>query len=231
MARNTQLIELLDQLRSELRQSVNPSSGVNTEQTYKRALRTAQEFLYNDYDWSFLHTYVDVETEAGEQYYDFPVEQSSIQKVEFKWGNVWTPLKWGIGASQLNAQNSDDDQRSDPVTHIDVYQGNQFRVWPMPASDGNSVRFWGKLPLTRLVNNDDRALLDDLLIVSYAAHKLAPKERKKDALAELNTIYRQQKKIYRRPVKHFILGGCGGTPAGRQPPGHVRVAEANRSGS
>lgn len=226
MARNTQLVELLDQLRSELRQSKNPAAGVNSDDTYKRALRTAQEFLYMDYDWSFLYGWFDVDVEAGSQYYDLPCQPQSIKSVHFKWNNIWHPLKWGISVKQLNSMDPDQDQRADPVTHIDYYGANQYRVWPLPATDGGTVRFDGKAALTNLVTNANRALLDDLLIVTYAAYDLAPKERKDAALAKFNTIYQTQKKAFRRKQKGFVLGGGGGTPAGRTPPGHVRVAEA-----
>lgn len=228
MAYDTTLISLVDQLRAELRQSLNPSAGVNVLDTQKRALRTAQEFLYKDHEWPFLSGEFDVNTAAGQQLYDLPVKK--IKKVDFKWGTQWLPLKWGIGSPQLNSQDSDLDQRSDPVQRIDVL-GAQFRVWPLPATGDNPIRFYGTQALRPLVKDDDRAMLDDLLIVSYAAWKLAPKERKKDALAEFTSIYATEKKATRRPAKHFVLGGGGGTPTGRQPPGHVRVAEADRSES
>lgn len=229
MARNTQLISLVDQLRAELRQSQNPSAGVNVLDTQKRALRTAQEFLYADFEWAFLWDEYDVETQAGQQYYDLPVDSGSIKKVDFKFGNAWSPLRWGIGGPQMNSQDSDLDQRSDPVQRIGPHGDAQFRVWPIPATDDNTIRFYGKAALRALVADDDRAMLDDTLIVMYAAWKLAPKERKKDALADFTTFYATMKKKFRIPAKAFVLGGGGGLPMGRTPPGHVRVAEADRS--
>lgn len=231
MARNTALLSLLDQLRSELRQTQNPAAGVNVRDTQIRALRTAQEFLYADFEWSFLWANYDVPTQAGQQYYDLPVDSGSIKKVEVKWGNAWTPLCWGIGGPQYTSQDPELDQRSDPVQRIGPYGDNQFEIWPLPATDGSTIRFYGKAALRPLVADDDRAMLDDTLVVMYAAWKLAPKERKKDALAEFQTFYGTMKKKFRIPAKSFVLGGGGGLPMGRQPPGYVRVAEANRSGT
>lgn len=229
MARNTQLLELLGQLQSELRESKNPAAGVNVRDTRINALNQAQEFLYYDNTWSFLNSNFDVTTQAGQQNYDLPVDDGKIKKVELKWGNAWTPLQWGIAGPQLTAQDPDLDQRADPVQRIDLIDGEQFRVWPLPASDGNTIRFWGTRRLTRLVDNDDRAILDDRLIVLLAAWDLAPKERKDSALQKFTTFYKTWKKAFRLPRKHFVLGANGGIPTGRQPPGYVRVAEGNRT--
>jgi hypothetical protein len=231
MARGTQLAELIDQLRSNLEMSVNPAQGVNALGVHKRALNEAQELMYYAYEWPFLNGYFDVTMSAGSQFYDLPVDPGTIERVEFKWGNVWTPLVKGIGGPQLNAQDSDNDQRSDPVQNWEFYQTNQFRVFPIPASGDGIVRFYGRQALSRLVTNTDRAVLDDTLIVKFAAAQLSPDKKKASKQQEANTFFNVLKKRYRNRKRVFVLGGGGGQPVGRQPPGHVRVAEANRSGS
>lgn len=231
MARGTQLIELVDQLRSELKESTNPSHGTNTLVTYKYKLNAQQEFLYNDYTWPFLDRDFDVEMEQGERYYTLPVNPGTIKRVEIKWNNVWSPLEQGIAGAQLNALDSDRDMRNDPVQRWQFYGDNQFEAWPIPASTGATVRFWGMQALTKMVADADRAVLDDRLIVLFAAANLAPKEQYQRKLAEANSYYRTLKKRYRTRSRGFVLGGGTGPSVGRQPPGHVRVAEANRSGS
>lgn len=231
MARGTQLIALLDQLRKELKESANPSSGVNTLDTYKYKLDAQQEFLYNDYTWPFLNGRFDVTMQAGERYYDLPVNPGTIKKIEFQWNNVWSPIHRGISGQNYNSLNSDTDMRNDPVQAWDFFEENQFEVWPIPASNGSTFRFYGTQALTKLVNDDSRAVLDDRLIVLFAAANLAPKEQYQRKLAEANSYYRAIKKRYRNRSRGFVLGGADGPSVGRLPPGPVRVAEANRSGN
>jgi hypothetical protein len=229
MARGTQFLALLDQLRSELGQSANPSHGLNTASSYKYKLNATQEWLYRDHGWSFLRGPYDVETQAGESLYDLPVDQSTITKVEFKWDDSWEPLSWGIGGIEYSEQDSDEDERSDPVQKIDLRQDSQFEVWPIPATDGNTIRFWGREAYRPLVNDSDTAMLDDRLIVLFTAANLAPKEQYQRKLTEANTYYNTMKKAARKPSRGFILGGGQGGIDLR--PGRVRVAEANRSGA
>jgi hypothetical protein len=231
MARGTQLIKLVDQLRSELKESSNPASGVNTLESYKYVLNAQQEFLYHDYAWPFLRGHFDVEMQAGERYYDLPVDPGTISRYEFKWNDIWSPIVVGIGASNYNSQDSDRDQRADPVQNWQFEGDTQFEVWPVPASNGGTVRFWGRQALTKMVKDTDRCILDDRLIVLFAAANRAPKETYQRKLAEANSYYRALKKRFTNGSRGFVLGGGQGNSTGRSPPGHVRVAEANRSGS
>lgn len=229
MARGTQLLKLVDQLRSELKESTNAAHGVNTLGTYKYKLNAQQAFLYHDYAWPFLNGTFDVETQAGERYYDLPVDAGTIGRVEFKWNNIWFPLARGISGRNYNAVDPDQDNRSDPVQNWQLYGESQFEVWPLPATNGSTVRFWGRQALTEMVADNHRCVIDDRLIVLFAAANLAPKEQYQRKLAEANSFYRALKKRYRSRSRGFVLGGSSEPMTGRQPPGHVRVAEGNRS--
>lgn len=229
MARGTQLRELVIQLRHELQQSANPAHGVNTVDSHKYKLNATQEFLWNDFAWSYKNGPFDVETQAGERLYDLPCDQGSIRRVEVKWGNVWHPVAWGIGGRELSSIDSELDERTDPITKLDIRDEGQFEVWPLPATDGNTIRFYGRASYAKLVNDADRAVLDDRLIVLFTAANLAPKEQYQRKLAEANTYYRTMKKRGRIPSRGFVLGG--GSGPSRYTPGPVRVAEADRSGN
>jgi hypothetical protein len=62
-----------------------------------------------------------------------------------------------------------------------IHDGNQFEVWPLPASNGALVRFSGRRKITPLVGDDDRCDLDDQLVVLYAAAEVEAKKSQKDA--------------------------------------------------
>lgn len=214
MARYTTLATLVDQLRSNLKLSVNPSQNSNVLATHKYALKTAQEFLYQDYSWPFLRGRFDVSLQDGQRYYDIPVDPGRIEKVEYKYNDVWSPLPYGIGGPQLSSQDSDDDERSDPVQRWDHYKGDgthsqpdQFEVWPIPATDTGTVRFYGVQALGSLVADTDRAKLDDLLVVSMACLDLCAEEERERRLAKFNAYYATLKRRYSGAPVSFVLGG------------------------
>lgn len=234
MARGTQLSELLTMLRAEIGQSTNSNLGLNVIETHKQRLRRVQERLYHDYDWPFVIGPYDVDMEAGERYYDLPVIPESIQKVERKWGGVWQEICYGIGADQYNSRDSDiAGQGNDPIERWQFYihptddsliDNNQFEAWPVPlTSDVVTVRFWGKRVLPPLISNTDKAILDDQLIILYAAATLVKEDGdRKMKLAEAESYYKRLKGRHTK-TKMFVLGGEGGISKPYRP-GPVRVA-------
>lgn len=220
-------------LRAETGMSLTPNLGINSLETYKYHLRKQQERLYHDHDWPFLNGHYDVEMQAGERYYDLPVHPERIEKVEVKWGGRWAPLPYGIKSEYYNSRDSDLDQRNDPPEGWGFYldpegadstvDNIQFEVWPIPISnDQSTVRFHGKRALPPLTSESHKAILDDLLIVLYAASKIIKDKGEREmklaeAKAHYTTLKRRSKK-----GKVFVLGGGG--DVSKPPPGPVRVA-------
>jgi hypothetical protein len=175
VARGTQLLRLVNDLRSELKESTNPAHGVNTLETYKYKLNAQQEFLYNDYAWPFLNGSFDVTTQAGERYYDLPVDPGTIRRVEFKWNGIWFPLANGISGRNYNAQNSEDDQRADPVQRWQFYGSQQFEVWPIPATERQHRPLLGARRRSRRWSRTAiGACIDDRLIVLVRRRQSRP---------------------------------------------------------
>ena len=125
--------------------------------------------------------------QAGQRYYDFPVAmdlETTITADTF-YGNIWTPLAYGISPMDYNAMNPELDQRSDPQLKwrvvTDANGAVQFEVWPMPASNGNHVRFKGRRKFVPLVNDTDRCVMDSILVQLFAAGEILAKKEQKDA--------------------------------------------------
>lgn len=188
MARGVTLGELTDRLRIEAYLDPNPSLSVNVLELMKQSIRTEQERLYDEFDWPFLKITSDKAMEAGSRYYDVPTDMNleRIQKVDVLYGGRWLPVQRGISLDDYNITNSDDDVRTDPIRKWDVRDtgdGEQIEVWPMPASDGSTLRFTGIRKLNALVANADIADLDDQMIVLFvAAEMLAEKNQKAASL-------------------------------------------------
>lgn len=174
--------------RNEVFSTTSPGVGDSFEESIKHLLRRTQQRLYETYDWAFLKGKFDKSTEAGQRYYDIPtgVNLERIDKVYHLWDNLWSVVQRGINVVDLNIYNSDNDERVDPVLKWDAYGEKQFEVWPIPSVAG-TMRFEGVAALPKLVADRDRAVLDDNLIVLFAASEWLARDAKQAQLAQVKS--------------------------------------------
>lgn len=186
MARDTTLGSLLQMLRAEARLSLNVAHNQQVRDTQVDALRRTQILLWEDYTWPHLRVDRYIDLQDGQRYYDptQTVDVNGNAKTDLKIDNVeriavmdggdWRPLKPFIGRDQYVQFQSDNDVRSWPVSHWQVSEGEQIEFWPIPNANASSeregqVKLTGKRNLRRLVDDGDRADLDDRLIAMFAA--------------------------------------------------------------
>lgn len=190
MARGTSFGQLVEMVRDECSLSSNSSSGNDHLAYIKRLIKRHYEFLCDEYDWSFLRVENDDATktlEAGERYYDFPVAMDIHDTIDAQtfYGNVWVPLTYGVTPQDYTAMNPETDQRADPVLKWRISSDSQFEVWPLPASNGNLVRFSGKRRENALVAESDTCDMDDQLVVLYVSAEILFKLEDKSAELKL----------------------------------------------
>lgn len=183
MARGTTLGALQTQLRSLLGHERSPAAGAAFADHYKEAIKSAYAELGDEYHWPFLDCVRDVDTGAGQRYYDFPagLPLENIQRIKALWNDQYYEIEYGVSEEDYNQYNSDDDDRADPVEKWRAINTGtvQFEVWPMPATtQTGGIRFWGRKALTALVDSADTADLDDRLICYRAAFILATDEKR-----------------------------------------------------
>ena len=204
MARGTTLGALITELRSEVGHSLQASLGKSTRDMLINVLQRTQKWLWNDYDWPFLKVRRDTLVANGQRYYDMPSDMvfERISHAEFKWGDRWDRLTYGIGASEYNQYDSDQSIKSWPIYRYDNYENNQFEVWPIPSDNGDTttksgtVRFYGTKNLSNFVSESDTADLDDHLITLFAAAEILARQKQADAqnkLAVAENHYRRLK--------------------------------------
>lgn len=190
---NTQFMQLVSDLKDEIGQATSVGLGVDYLQKLKRDINRAYRSLYDDFDWPHLKTEDVKDLAAGQRYYDFPskFELGGIASVvPFYNGQFHTALTRGIGTSEYATFDSYADVRSDPVMRWDTYfdgSTTQFQVWPIPASNEQKLYFFGIRKIDRLVNDDDLCLLDDEMVVLFAAIRILKRQDSadaKEALAE-----------------------------------------------
>jgi len=179
MRRNS-LGALIQMLRRELGVAESPALGRNTREAHAQALRSAQERLYQAWDWPFKKIYRDEAMYAGERYYklheDMDIE--NIREVKCLNASQWQCVTRGICSDDYDTINSDADVRQDPVWKWDHHNDPDtndamFEVWPIPLTTGYSkLRFYGIKKLSPLLMDKDLADLDDLALVLTAAADL-----------------------------------------------------------
>ena len=226
MARGTTLGQLLTMLRVEANLDPNPALSLNVDPRMRLRLRAEQERLYDDFAWPFMRIRVDRPTSAGERYYDVPpgMNLERIERVDVFWGTAWQPAERGITSDNYSFYNSDLGIRADPVLRWDIHDtgdGPQVELWPIPTVDGNLVRFTGIKALPDLLEDTDRAALDDqvlamLVAAEFIKDKNASGEKRQKALTRLHTL--RGLSTHTR-ANSFVLGGASPSdrPAYRPP--------------
>jgi hypothetical protein len=175
MARGTSFGELVVQLRNETGRSADINVGVDDLPRLKQAINSAYEILWDGNDWPHLRSfYTRIALSAGSRYYDWPDDLvfETAEKVTVWFNDQPQEVKRGIGSEEYSLYSSEDDDRSDPVMRWDVrWTGteDQIEVWPLPSTNTQELQIEGRKSFTRLVNDADLCLLDDTLVVKFAA--------------------------------------------------------------
>lgn len=230
--RGTTLNSLIQMLRRELKIAESPALGANTREAHAHALRSAQDRLYSGYDWPFKKCRRDLVLSAGQRYYAPPADLNleDIRKVSLMYGGQWAELDRGISNYDYNQTNSDAGERLDPALRWEIQNdpdgGDMIEFWPIPAS-ATTARFEGTKKLSPLIADDDRADLDDNLIVLTAAE---------DYAKDLNKAQAKTAKHYlslRRNLSNgatFISGGGYDPRANAREPARIVITPARTGG-
>jgi len=223
----TTLESMVRDLRLETRRSSEPNFGQDEYPTLVRLLTRIQTFLYWDFDWPFLQIRRDLTLQQGQRYYDVPsdLEFERIRRVRTNgYGeSQWTEMTRGITTDHYSVYDSDNGDESSPAERWDIINvgsgddvdQEQIEIHPMPATNGEIVRFEGIRKLGPLTQNNNVCTLDDTLIVMFAAAELLSSEDEKLAAAKTtvaNKMYlRMRGGAQRKERNHFIMGEYAST--------------------
>lgn len=215
MARGTQLSALVDALRAEIGASTNVSMGVNSLPALHHILNRTQSWLWEKFDWPFAYIERDEPMVNGERYYGFDpeIDFGRITESHVKYSDSWRKLDYGIGTEQYNSSDIADGDKEDPPTRWRHYEGNQFEVWPTPSSNECVVRFKAIKKLPKMVNGSDVALLDDNLIVLFAAAELLARAKSEDAQGKMSAANELFTKLKGSGIKNDVFTLGGGFPS------------------
>ena len=199
----------------EARLSTNSSRGVDHRNHVKRLIRNMYEMLYDEHDWPFKRIEREnagKDIEAGQRYYDFPeaLDLSRAFSLYVKWGEQWLGLNYGISMEHYSFYDSDDDDRTDPPLRWQIYNENQFEIWPMPATDlPGGLRFEGVRKLTPLVDDESRCDLDDIMIAKLVAARILARNKAADAGQALAEGQQRLMTLKARAPRPRVIMGLG----------------------
>lgn len=218
MARNRTRDELTQQILSECRLSTNQSRGIDHRNYVIQLINRYYQDLWSDHDWPFAQIHREdagKNVNAGQRYYDFPatLDVERAYNIWYKLGSAWTLLEYGIDTSNYSAFDSDAGETTDPPLRWEIRDGNQFEIWPMPASNlVGGLRFEGYRKKTELIASDDRCDLDDSLIVLFVAAEILAGNKAADAPVKLSAAQARLVMLRgREPRPRVIMGGGGDT--------------------
>lgn len=175
-------------VREEAGQSTSAALGQNTTESLKNKIRRQQAVLYLENEWPHMRVEREVVLQAGSRYYNFPSDLSPdhrIDAVHVFYEDEWRPVEYGISLGHYNELNPEADERRDPVLLWDVYEGEQFEVWPLPEANGTRLLLRGSRKLGPLLADSDVADLDDRLISLFVAAELVARQNQRDSEAML----------------------------------------------
>lgn len=192
MALFTTFGELQTRLRAEAGQSTNPAVGSGANDRHKTILNRVYETLFDAHDWPHLrHLTTRTALPAGSRYANIPssLDYNTIEKVVAWQDSIPYPLDPGIGPEEYATFDSVADERSDPPFRYDLRSTSigaiQIEIWPVPASNDYSLELTGKRKWQRLVNSIDVCLIDDTLVVLFAAEAVLRRISPDDADSKL----------------------------------------------
>ena len=216
MARKTQLGQLLNMLRAEARLSTNPAHNSQVRDSHVALLQRVQEQIWGDFDWPHLRVERQYPAQAGQRYYDWgdDFDIDRIQKVEVKSDGVWVSLIEGISAEHYADVDSDLGSRSWPPNRWRISEDEQIEIWPISDLDGTAetreayFKVTGIRRLNPLVDERDRADLDDQMLVLFAAAELLGPKDGQAKLSLANSRYAKLRGAL-MPRRRFRMFGVG----------------------
>lgn len=189
MARGVAFSELVLNLRAELRRSQAPGIGTEDLAPLKRTINHVVAVVSNKEDWPFLYRkFAPIAISPGDRFFDIPagLVMERIISVKIKWGGSYYDIYRGITYDDYIAWDPEDDERSSPALKYDFQNidgAEQLEIWPI--SEGTqSLLFEGYVEHPKLVNDTDLCMLDDEIVLLFAAAELMGDSFKAEAQAK-----------------------------------------------
>lgn len=150
-------------------------AGVVNSPLIDSMIRSAQNQLYEQFDWAELKSVQERTTGADQQFYDYPTD-CNIERIIgmwVNWGGRFVPMTEGITYA---------DRSWNPGGVPQKYERrDQYELWPIPPSNAYTIRIEYIKTLAPLVNNSDRVSLPSEIVYLHALSNAKAHYRQPDA--------------------------------------------------
>lgn len=218
------LQSLLTDLKAVTGRSLRPTVGTDEQDSLKALLRQQQSMLYAAHDWLHLVAIASLPIATGQRFASLPISVNPERVIAVTVRQVGytkpEPLDRGIGIDELSTYNSDLNETAQGIMKWDlrfISPSLRLEVWPVQPVDGAVLFIRALRPLGPLVSDDDKADLDNDLIVLTAAARLLAKVGSKDAAAVASMADSHMLKL-----KSNVAGGYPPLPLASPPPAYRR---------
>lgn len=223
--------QVVEEVRLESKISTNPSRGIDNREYIEQIVKRNYEFLWDSYEWEHLnikHTEAKIALQAGQNIYSFPsnIDLTSVSKVYASVGVQWIPVEYGITLADYSQINPTLGMRADPVQKWEARSMDSFEVYPMPASNVESIGFDAKEKYTVPVQGTDIIRMDALCIILLSSAEIMAGNNAKEAQLKLKMAQDRIDKFKARTAsKTRFRIGLPQANSGN-PPKQIRVAYA-----
>jgi hypothetical protein len=225
MARGATLESILNKVRAKARLSLSPANNIQVRDSHVALIQAEQERLWSDFAWPHLRVAKLIPLAAGQHTYSLPEDDYSandgtytlqmdrVERISVREGGEWVPLHPEITEANYSEHETALDERSWPVCAWKADDNDQIEVWPIPDQSGDAdtlegyLRVTGIRDLRPLVEDGDRADLDDELLSYYVAADIALNDDvKKLRLDAGNKLYAKLKGKQTKTTSFNLFG-------------------------
>lgn len=208
------------------------STATGKDTAYNLTLSNMQLWLSSEHDWPFLEHRWDLTCSAGSQYLTIPTAAAAQPgdlgasvainferevKVSVYYNTKYWPVDYGIGDAEYSIFNpAIQGSAIDPIQRwrfatdtSEAANANKIEIWPMPVTE-QTLRFTGQRALLALSADGDKADLDDLLLVLFAAAELLAFSQQQNAQMCATRAQTRLKMLlgqYPQRTRSCIVGG------------------------
>lgn len=187
--------EIRSDIQSRLGFGMAGQAGVVNSGLMDSMIRSAQEQLYDQFDWLELKGVEERATGTDQRYYDYPVDCNvdRIQTISVLYAGQYIPLLEGIELSDRGIH-------SVGIVPAKYERRDQIELWPVPKSADLTLRIEYIKTLGALVQNSDRVSLSPQAIYLHALSNAKAHYRQPDAdkyAGQLEVLLAKQKARHR----------------------------------
>ena len=159
MALNQTLGEMRSELQTRLGFGMSGSAGIVNSPIIDSFIRTAQDELYQEFNWAELHKVVEFQVGTEQDYFDYPVDcdLERIKTLSVLDNGDYLPMSEGISLGNRNAASN---QAQRPYR---FHKGAQVEIFPKPDKP-YTIRLEYTKALAPLVNDNDRTSIPSRIV-------------------------------------------------------------------